>query len=172
MTPVEKGAYCRSCASTITDFTGMSDRELADYLSDRKDQKICGRFLNSQLNRPIDIVSPEVLWMDIPAWKKYLAILFICFSGFLTGCSSSSLDFEYPLPETVQLSPRNVQLESLNCKQEKNMPGTNTGKDDIDNKQENTQIIVLGNVHTDHIKDLFTEVQPSVIEQIFRPSKK
>jgi hypothetical protein len=72
----------------------MSDKDILDYFGKRKDQPVCGRFRNEQLNKPIIYISPEVFTMDIPLWKKYLAALFICFSVFMTGCTSEkeSLD--------------------------------------------------------------------------------
>lgn len=103
MDPVQGGAYCSHCASTVIDFSGMSDRQLADYFSNAGALPVCGRFLPGQLNRPVEIVSPDVLLMDIPAWKKYLAILLICFSGILTGCAGEQEDdFCFPIPETQQ----------------------------------------------------------------------
>lgn len=103
MDPVQGGAYCSHCASTVIDFSGMTDRQLADYFSNAGAQPVCGRFLPGQLNRPVEIVSPDILLMDIPAWKKYLAILLICFSGILTGCAGEKEDdFCFPIPETQQ----------------------------------------------------------------------
>jgi hypothetical protein len=88
MKPFERGAYCNSCCKTVTDFSAMSDKDILDYFDNRKGQQVCGRFRNEQLNRPIIYISPEVFTMDIPLWKKFLAALFICFSVFMTGCSS------------------------------------------------------------------------------------
>jgi hypothetical protein len=85
MTPVERGAFCKSCSKTVIDFSAMSDAAILHHLQSNKSEA-CGRFRNEQLNRPLAFISAEALTMDIPIWKKYLAILFICFSAILTGC--------------------------------------------------------------------------------------
>lgn len=99
MTPVEQGAYCKACCKEVTDFTAMSDKDIFNYFEQRKGQQICGRLKNDQLNRPLIDISPDVLLMDIPLWKKFIAALFICFSGFITGCSDKHSPYEnIPLP--------------------------------------------------------------------------
>jgi hypothetical protein len=99
MTPVEKGVFCGSCKKTVTDFSGMNDEEILDHLSARNFQPSCGRFRNDQLNRPLVYISPEVLTMDIPLWKKFLAALFICFSGLLVSCENSQQPRFESLPD-------------------------------------------------------------------------
>ena len=54
MTPVERGRHCAHCQKTVTDFSGWSDAELYRYLTEQKGGA-CGRFLLTQLNRPIHI---------------------------------------------------------------------------------------------------------------------
>ncbi|HEV7780019.1 MAG TPA: hypothetical protein VGO58_02080 [Chitinophagaceae bacterium] len=92
MTPVEKGVFCSACKKEVTDFSGMSDKEIINHLALQQFQPSCGRFRQSQLNRPLVYISPGILTMDIPLWKKFLAALFICFSGLLTGCDSNSVN--------------------------------------------------------------------------------
>jgi hypothetical protein len=50
MTPNEQGRYCGSCQKTVVDFSGMSDKELIDYIS-KPGASACGRFSNDQLNK-------------------------------------------------------------------------------------------------------------------------
>lgn len=99
MTAIDQGAYCKACSKRVTDFTVMSDKEIFEYLEQRTGQQICGRLKNDQLNRPLVFISPEVLLMDIPLWKKFIAVLFICFSGFISGCGDKHSPYEnIPLP--------------------------------------------------------------------------
>jgi hypothetical protein len=47
-TPTSTGGFCSSCQQTVTDFTAMSDREIADYFS-QKPSHTCGRFRAGQI---------------------------------------------------------------------------------------------------------------------------
>ena len=89
MTPVEKGAYCNSCCKTVINFSQMNDREIINYFEQQNGAPTCGRFSRNQLNRPLLYISPEVLLLDMPAWKKFLAVLFICFSTTIVGCGNA-----------------------------------------------------------------------------------
>ncbi len=88
MDAIERGAYCKSCNKEVIDFTCMNDAELFNYLKSTKFGSACGRFRNDQLREPIPCISPDVIYMNIPLWKKFIAILFICFSSFITGCDT------------------------------------------------------------------------------------
>ena len=51
MTSTENGKYCATCQKEVVDFRNFSNSELAKYV--HKNDKKCGRFLSSQLNREI-----------------------------------------------------------------------------------------------------------------------
>jgi hypothetical protein len=52
MTPAAKGKFCSSCEKIVVDFTTYSDQELINYFVHRN-QKACGRFNHTQLDRNI-----------------------------------------------------------------------------------------------------------------------
>ena len=79
MSPRDNGSFCTSCEKTVVDFSRMSDREVAQYMKMNADRKVCGRFSNTQLNRPISVsVNP-----DITALKAFVYVLFLVFGSAL-----------------------------------------------------------------------------------------
>jgi len=68
MQPEEQGRFCLSCQKTVVDFTTMSDEAVKNYLLDKQDQKTCGRFLASQIGRPLQ---NQTLRID-PHWYQSL----------------------------------------------------------------------------------------------------
>jgi hypothetical protein len=55
MTAAEKGRFCGSCQKHVQDFTRSSDREILQKF--KVEKNICGRFLDSQLDR--ELVYPK-----------------------------------------------------------------------------------------------------------------
>ncbi|WP_018341625.1 hypothetical protein [Cytophaga aurantiaca] len=58
MTPAQSGKYCGACEKVVVDFSKMNDAEIKNYFATYKEQKTCGRFLDSQLDRPLVVTSP------------------------------------------------------------------------------------------------------------------
>ncbi len=54
MTSNAGGRFCEQCSQTVIDFTTWSDTALYEFFS-KKTERVCGRFLNTQLNHPIHI---------------------------------------------------------------------------------------------------------------------
>lgn len=54
MTADGGGRFCSHCQKTVIDFTTWSDAALHKFLQDKR-EKVCGRFLASQLNRSLSI---------------------------------------------------------------------------------------------------------------------
>ena len=49
MTPNSTGRLCTSCDKTVVDFTAMSDEEIKFFFLAKKEEKVCGHFLSSQV---------------------------------------------------------------------------------------------------------------------------
>jgi hypothetical protein len=88
MTPGTNGRHCSACAKTVIDFTVMSDDEVKHYFLNKKDEKTCGRFKQSQLHRIVIELPHDILVMEMPFWKKFLAACLIAFSTTLFSCET------------------------------------------------------------------------------------
>lgn len=92
MTPDETGRHCNSCAKSVVDFTGMSDEEVKHFFLNKKEEKICGRFKQIQLQQLIIELPQNILSIEMPLWKKFLAACLIVFSTTLFSCETKIND--------------------------------------------------------------------------------
>tara|TARA_R110000787_G_scaffold84610_1_gene181217 strand:- start:911 stop:2035 length:1125 start_codon:yes stop_codon:yes gene_type:complete len=53
MTPTDKGKFCSECTKEVFDFTKVTDEELVKRVANN--EKVCGRFNSSQLNREMKL---------------------------------------------------------------------------------------------------------------------
>lgn len=92
MTPNEKGSFCSKCAKTVIDFTQKTNEEIKDFLTEQSGKKVCGRFMNHQLDQPlksIDIFIPLYLLPKKLSFNKaFVLAIFISFGTNLFSCSS------------------------------------------------------------------------------------
>jgi CarboxypepD_reg-like domain/Secretion system C-terminal sorting domain len=63
MTPVQKGKFCGSCQKQVIDFSNMSDREVAQFFKKPSTGSVCGRFMQDQLERSIEIPRKRIPWV-------------------------------------------------------------------------------------------------------------
>lgn len=63
MTPAEKGRFCGSCQKQVVDFTRMSDTQVAAFFKKPSTGSVCGRFMEDQLDRQIDIPKKRIPWI-------------------------------------------------------------------------------------------------------------
>jgi hypothetical protein len=63
MSPVDKGKFCGSCQKQVVDFSTMSDRQVAEFFKKPSTGSVCGRFMNDQLDREIEIPRRRVPWV-------------------------------------------------------------------------------------------------------------
>jgi hypothetical protein len=113
MTPNTLGKFCGSCEKTVIDFTKMTDDEVKNFFINKKEEKICGRFLNTQLQRVTIELPHQILYMPMPSWKKFLAAALLVFSTTLFSCDTVIMGKAAPpsvLPVTIPLIDTNKTI--------------------------------------------------------------
>jgi hypothetical protein len=88
MTPDETGRHCSSCAKSVVDFTGMSDEEVKHFFLIKKEERVCGRFKQTQLHSIVIELPQNIFSLQMPLWKKFLAACLVVFSTTLFSCET------------------------------------------------------------------------------------
>jgi len=63
MTQTEKGRFCASCQKHVIDFSNKSDREIAIFFKKPSTGSVCGRFMEDQLNRDMEMPKKRIPWL-------------------------------------------------------------------------------------------------------------
>lgn len=89
MQPDEKGKFCGSCCKSVVDFSGKTDTEIRDILTETQGQKVCGHFKKTQLDRPLDlVVNPGLLPRNIGRTRAFAIAVFLVFGSMLFSCTN------------------------------------------------------------------------------------
>jgi hypothetical protein len=83
MQPVERGRHCDSCNKLVHDFASMNDDDITDFFIRNGNQPVCGRFQAEQIQRTRIYLPTYIFRKPIPAWKKSLLVLLLCFGSDL-----------------------------------------------------------------------------------------
>ena len=78
MSPVERGRFCQACQTVVTDFSSLSDDEIIQHIERSAGAKMCGRFSNEQINRPL---LPEIKVHRISHFRKMAASVFLFYAS-------------------------------------------------------------------------------------------
>ena len=89
MSPNEQGRHCDSCAKTVVDFTAMTDDEVKNFFINKKEDRVCGRFSEKQLDQIVIDLPGNVFSIEMPLWKKFLVASLVVFSTTLFSCNTS-----------------------------------------------------------------------------------
>ena len=92
MSPQEKGRFCSVCTKCVIDFTEKNYKEIQQIFHEKKDEEICGRFYNHQLNMTEKSERlRNKFFKYIPSNFQNNKMMLSIFSLilFLTGCSKS-----------------------------------------------------------------------------------
>lgn len=85
----ENGRFCAACSHTVIDFTHWELHDIAAYLKANAAQRTCGRFLDTQLQKPFDLtgLAPRIIYWKGNWWHKVAALIVICFGLAVTACN-------------------------------------------------------------------------------------
>jgi hypothetical protein len=122
MEPVNGGRYCSRCQQTVVDFSGMSDREVLQFL-EQTSGRVCGRLHTDQLNR--DIQAPCNTRLP---WLKYL--LTVSIPAFLASFKGNAPTAKQ-LPVMEMVSPKE---------------GPRTIEEHLLHSSDSTDLVVMGRV--------------------------
>jgi hypothetical protein len=121
MTPNQQGAFCKSCAKDVVDFSKMGITQIKSFFSKPEDSgKVCGRFKETQLQE----LSFDDFFSKFTYWnftKKFAAIFFMAF-GFWIFSNSTALAQEKdpPMMGKVSYTPdKNPKADTAKSKSPK-----------------------------------------------------
>ena len=78
MSVVERGLFCQSCQTVVTDFSILSDNEIINYIEQAAGSKMCGRFSGHQIDRPL-VADKKV--HRVGTFKKVAASLLLFYAS-------------------------------------------------------------------------------------------
>lgn len=103
MTPVAKGRFCDSCQKKVIDFSRSSDREIVRAFA--KDENLCGRFLDTQLDRDLIVTTEKNSW-----WIAASAAVLSLMTGTIEAVAQTNVVAE----QTEAINPENpTQILSI-----------------------------------------------------------
>ena len=90
MTPNENDRFCTSCSKTVIDFSSMLPEEIQHYFIQNQNEKICGRFKQSQLDSITIQIPNRVLYSQTNYSKMFLLALFVAMGTTLFSCADKN----------------------------------------------------------------------------------
>lgn len=90
MTPEAQGRFCAACEKMVVDFTSWSTADIQNYFAKHYHSKICGRFKQDQLTKPVEIIISRQDIYSAPRTRHFLLALLIIFGTTLFSCTDQS----------------------------------------------------------------------------------
>ena len=124
MSNSDRGRFCGQCQKTVIDFSTMTDAEIIRYFKESKDNKTCGRFHGSQLNREL-VQSQPVSFSAVLLKRTAAALLF--FQTVVTTAWSQTVrqktEQQPAQPNILLQKPIIIQGKVIDHETGKPMPG-------------------------------------------------
>jgi hypothetical protein len=93
MIPNSQGKHCNQCSKTVIDFTAWHQNDIFNYLNKNANNKICGRFTQTQLEEKLPTAEQfvkQISYFRIDDIKKVAAIFLFVFALAGTSCNEHS----------------------------------------------------------------------------------
>lgn len=168
MLPDEKGRFCLHCSKQVTDFTQLTDAEIIDFFENKKNSshQVCGRFLNTQLNR---VISPPPVKSNVhnsPFAKLFNLLLPVIITSKAVAIDDIAIrDSIIPAkPDTIQMdtvSSDRIIIDSINT--ETDSIDTSL-KINIDKKKYDYKSIEFSTISGNIVTYGFTTIEPTIPE--------
>jgi hypothetical protein len=179
MTPNEKGSFCSKCAKTVIDFTKKTNEEIRDFLTEQSGKKICGRFMNDQLDKsltPVDLFIPLNLIPKNLSFNKIFAFaLFISFGTTLFSCSTQKGEVVgkiAPVIDTIitaSLPPEEIKILGDTVYSETKI--TKESKGEVKNCSETKGDVAIENIQEELVMPVDTLTKDTLQKVIFKTGK-
>lgn len=115
MLPEEQGRFCGVCSKMVIDFTDWEPEAISDYLMQRKEEKVCGRFGVHQLHTPVkprELNWPALIGVSALSYlRKVAAVIVVVFGLSSSSCNTRSqgqVEAAPEMPDTVQHAQSNI----------------------------------------------------------------
>ena len=106
MSPVNQGRFCGSCQKQVVDFSVMSDGELLQFFQKPSTGSVCGRFMNDQLDRKLDVPKKKFPWFSY-ALQILLPALFVT---KVSAQRTMGKPAARPVPDTIRIPAEPVPV--------------------------------------------------------------
>jgi hypothetical protein len=152
MQAMGNGRFCGSCAKTVTDFTGMTENEIAAFLNN-KPQHACGRFTTEQLNKKYTVP----VSLAVPAHKRLIRY---AMSLFLIGGAAKQIKSQSQ--DTVVVQQDSLPGDSLEMVAEELAPDSLiAGPDSVVGDTNDLVVVIKSDIEPDKWVNVITSIQIS-----------
>jgi len=110
MLPEEQGRHCKLCCKTVIDFTSWEPEAIRDYMIRQKEEKVCGRFMASQLESDTEQEIPDwpvlIARSGLSFFRKVAAVIVVVFGLAASSCDNTVQVLGEPMPPKDSLENR------------------------------------------------------------------
>lgn len=89
MKPEAQGRFCESCSTKVVDFTVMSDFSIVSYMESKRQEPVCGRFTEEQLNKDYQWMKPPNHSLSFDLRAVVLGVALSTFSALPSQAQNS-----------------------------------------------------------------------------------